>query len=122
MRLGKLYKLVVIKKPSEVQEDSGELDVGYLELGKEWASIEPLTGREFFSAQQAQSTVSVRVTMRFRRDVTAKMLIVYKPYADMPEDIYEINAVVNSFVGNRSMQLLCTQMTAKGLRHGGSNG
>lgn len=34
-----------------------------------WAAIEPLSARESFAAQQAQSTVTHRVTMRYRADL-----------------------------------------------------
>jgi len=122
MRIGKKDKLVTIKKVSETQEQSGELTTSYLELAKEWASIEPITGREFFSAQQVQSAVTNRISMRFRRDVAAKMIITYRPYSDLPEDVYVIDAVINSLSNNRELLLLCTKITAEGLKSGGSGG
>lgn len=41
-----------------------------------WASLEAMTGKEFFASQQTQSTVTHRVRIRRREDVTQDMRVV----------------------------------------------
>lgn len=123
MRVGKLDKLVTFKRPVEVQADSGELETTYVPLSdKSWASITMLNGRELFTAQQAQVTTNARIVTRFRKDVTTKMIIVYKPHADQEEDVYEINYIGYESSKYRDMVLMCTHLLANGLKRGGSNG
>lgn len=42
------------------------------------AHVEPLTGREAFQAQSIVATLSHRVTLRYREDVTQAMRVVFK--------------------------------------------
>jgi SPP1 family predicted phage head-tail adaptor len=42
-----------------------------------WASIEPLSAREFIQSASMQSKVSARITIRYRAGVTAAMRLVH---------------------------------------------
>ena len=42
-----------------------------------WASVEAVSGREFFASQQAQSEVTQRIRIRYRPDVTADMRVIH---------------------------------------------
>jgi SPP1 family predicted phage head-tail adaptor len=42
-----------------------------------WAAIEPLSGREFFAAQQVQSETTGKITIRYIPGITADMRILH---------------------------------------------
>ncbi len=59
------------------QTGSGEPDVSWQALATVYASVEPLTGRELFAAQEHHSEVTSRIRIRKRSDVTASMRVRY---------------------------------------------
>lgn len=74
-------------------------------------SIESISGREYFAAQQVQSSISVRITMRWRPgtiDPTMRA-INYKDQAHTIFDVYNIEAVIPDLTGRRELVLMCTQ-------------
>lgn len=79
MQAGKLNKRVSVQKPDRVQDiESGAMIAGWVEVRKQFASIEPLSVNAFVAAQAAQSKVSVRILLRYRDDITAAWRIVHK--------------------------------------------
>ena len=50
---------------------------GWQDVATVWASIEPLSAREFIAAQAVQSDVSVRVSVRYRPGITAAMRLLH---------------------------------------------
>ena len=42
-----------------------------------WAAIDPISGREFYAAEQSQSEVSHKVRCRYRTGLDTAMRIVY---------------------------------------------
>lgn len=71
---GKLRHRVTIQNPVETQDPTtGAMNVAWQDLAYVWAAIEPLSGREFVSAQAEQAKVTTRITIRYRDDLTAKM-------------------------------------------------
>lgn len=63
-RIGKLRHHVEVQAQTETRGDQGQIGRDWKTIAKRWASIEPLSGREFWQAQQVQSTVTHRVKMR----------------------------------------------------------
>jgi len=57
-----------------------------------WAAVEPLSTREFFAAQAAQSEVVARITIRYRDGLNAQMRIlhrgkIYNPAGFLPDAV-----------------------------------
>lgn len=79
MRSGKLRHRVTLQKPERVRDPltGGWVD-GWGEVATVWASIEPLSAREFIAAQASQSEVTARIVIRHRPDVIAAMRILYR--------------------------------------------
>lgn len=77
MRAGKLRHLVTIQSRTEGTNSFNEPRPVWKDFATVYASIEPLSGREFFAAQQAQSDITHRVRMRYVAGVTAKHRIVF---------------------------------------------
>lgn len=67
------------------------------------AEIAPLSGRELIASQAVQSKVSVRIKIRYRAEVTARMRVVHR------SAIYNIEAVIPDMQsGIRYLTLLCS--------------
>jgi len=71
---GKLRHRIIIVKPTLAQDTAG----GWAEdtenvVATVWASVEALTGRELYAAQQQVSEVTHKITMRYWPGITANM-------------------------------------------------
>lgn len=73
---GMLRHRVELQRPVTTKNSAGEIESDWETVDTVWAGIEPLSAREFIAAQQMNSAVSVRVTIRYRADVTAAMRLV----------------------------------------------
>ena len=117
MQAGTLRHRVTIEKPIESRDATGAMRQLWQPVADVWASIEPVTGREFFSAAQVQSTISTKVRIRFRVGITEKMRV--KHIANRTPEIvnyYDIAAVIPVFEKRREMVLMCTRWNAEGIR------
>ena len=76
MNAGQLRHRVTIESRQETQDqNTGEITSTWRKFVDVWASVEPLSAREFIAAQATQSQVSARIVIRFLDGVTAKMRI-----------------------------------------------
>ena len=113
MRSGRLRHRVTIQTQTKTQDSTGSVIPSWSEFAEVWASIEPISGREFFSASQVQSSVSTRIRIRFCDGVTPKMRVVHG------SDYYDIEAVIpDQISGRHEMQLMCVKRGAQGFRNG----
>jgi len=55
-----------------------------------WASVEPLSGREYFFSHQVKAEVTHRVKIRYRDDITVKMRIKFGARVLAVESILDI--------------------------------
>lgn len=79
----------------------------WVDIGKIWAEIGSVSGKELIASGAELSSVSYKIIIRYRKDVTAKHRIKYDG------KIYNIAAVLPN--NNRTMlTLLCEE----GLEHG----
>ena len=112
MRAGKLRHQVVIQSlvpGSPQQKASGEPDTTWTNLltGVS-ASIEPLSGRELFAAQEHHSEIEVRIRVRYRSGLTAAMRVVHDGL------YYDIAAIIDPELRHRELQLMCKQGVTQG--------
>lgn len=106
MKAGKLRERISIQRRAESQNEFGESRGIWRDLFVTWGSVEPLAGREFFSALQVQSDISIRVTCRYAAvlaDVSAKDRIKHGA------TVYDIRSVINVESRNRELQFMCTE-------------
>jgi SPP1 family predicted phage head-tail adaptor len=106
MDAGILNRRIIIQQPSAAQDAYGQPVAGYTTLATVWAAVEPLSGRQLFAAKQAQSEVSVQVTIRYLATVTTAMQVVYGTH------IYGIDAIIDYESRHESMVLLCKEIAA----------
>ncbi len=67
---------------------TGEVTQQWVEVAKVWASIEPLSAREFIAASTVQSSISSRIVIRYRVGIVPTMRIVHM------DKIYNIEGVL----------------------------
>lgn len=71
---GRLRHRIILEEPRETQDqNTGAVNIEWVEVDALWASIEPLSAREFIAAQAEASKVSARITIRYRSDINYKM-------------------------------------------------
>jgi SPP1 family predicted phage head-tail adaptor len=79
MRNGKLRHRVTVERKVRVRdEETGGWSEAWVEEARLWASIEPLSAREFIAAQASQSEVTARIVIRYRPDIDATMRILHR--------------------------------------------
>lgn len=79
MRIGKLRHRVTIERPGSTQDpNTGEMIPGWAPVATVWASVEPLSAREFIAAQAGQSEISARIKIRHRDGINATMRVVHR--------------------------------------------
>lgn len=79
MRAGKLRHKVTIQAPGLTQDPvSGEMLPGWTDFASIWASIEPLSARDFIAAQANQSEITARIVIRYREGILPTMRILHR--------------------------------------------
>lgn len=77
MRAGTLRHRIEIQEATPYTNELNEEVPGKLKtIAKRWASIRPLSGREFFEAQRVQSEVSYVIEFRLFLELTSKMILI----------------------------------------------
>ena len=98
MRAGEYRNYGEIKQAYETFDTNGELITTYIHFAYAWASIEPLIGREYWSARQVVSEVTGKIRMRYLAGVKTTMIAIYE------NKTYNIEAVLD--IENRHEELV----------------
>lgn len=77
MRSGMLRHRVTLQRFQQGQDAYGGPVETWEDVATVWASLEAMSGREFFASQQAQSEVTQRIRIRYRAGVTADMRVIH---------------------------------------------
>lgn len=104
MRSGNLKNKVAFETYAETQNDFGEVIKGYSDFKTVYASIVPLSGKEYFSAQQINAEISHKIECRYFAGVLPTMRIVYGTR------IFNIESVINIREANKTLQIMCTEV------------
>lgn len=104
MNPGELRNRVVIKKNTKIKNAFGEVADNWEVVAEVWANINPISGKEFFSADTVNSSVSHRIRIRYRKDITSDMIIDYKGRT------FEINSIINEYERDKILQLMCKEV------------
>lgn len=68
-----------------------------------WASVEPISGREYFLAQQVQSEVTHVIKIRYYDGVRTDWRVIFG------SRIFDIKSVINLKERNNQMALMCRE-------------
>lgn len=69
-----------------------------------WAAIDPVSGREFYAAEQSQSEVTHKVRCRYRPGLTTAMRI------KLGARLFEIVSIINWEERGESLLLMCKEL------------
>jgi SPP1 family predicted phage head-tail adaptor len=103
VRAGRLNRRVTFQRAVVTQNDFGEPVNGWSNITIAWTQIEPLAGKERFSAMQQQADVDHLLTCRYQSELSTLQ----------PEDravwnskIFDIKSVINTREGNFRLEIL----------------
>jgi SPP1 family predicted phage head-tail adaptor len=108
MNPGKLDKRVLIQLPELAQASDGQPVTTWVDAATAWASIEPLSGREWLNAQAVQDEVTHRVRMRWNDALAPEGRLLYG------ERVLHIRSVINRREAGRWAELMCAETTGNG--------
>jgi len=102
---GRLDKRVTLQTPTETQDSTyGSVQQSWSNTATLWGAIEPLSGREWLQARQQADEISLRVTIRWRSDVTNKCRFAYGSRT------FEIMAIIDHDEMNEFLVLMCREL------------
>ena len=104
MRIGKLRHRVILQEYISSKDSFGAEVETWSDIATVWASIEPLSGREYFAAQQINAEVSAKITIRYRASVKPTMRVLFEGR------IFEILSVINTEEKKRELILMCREV------------
>lgn len=121
MRAGPLRHIVTIQRLIGTETDSGAVRDDF----EDWlvdiaASVEEVSGRESWVAEQVASEVDARIRIRYRDGITPQMRVVHKiqPGSPTGADIYDIVAPIKADGRKEELHLMCKKRDAEGFRTG----
>lgn len=89
MKAGKLRHRVTVQRRDMTQDSmTGAMVEGWADVATVWASVEPLSVREFIASHATQGELSARIVMRYRSDIDETMRIKFR------ERVYNIHGVL----------------------------
>lgn len=97
MDAGELKHRIIFQENIPVQTSSGTKD-NWIDLAKRWASVQPLSSREFIAAQQSNSEISSKVKIRY-----SKLLDKPNLRAVMGTKIFILEAPINPSYMNKEL-------------------
>lgn len=112
---GDLIHRIQIVKPTLAQDSAGgwQQDTDSV-FATVWASIEALTGRELYAAQQRVSEVTHKITIRWYPGIVARMNVWFD------NRVFQIQAVQNPDERKIMLVLLCLERDNSAREQGGT--
>ena len=103
MKIGQLRHRITVQQLSKARNSMGEEEPGWTNFATRWASIEPISGREYFTAQQVNAEITHRVRMRYLKGMENTMRFLYGTR------IFQVKVIMNAEERNRELEILCTE-------------
>jgi SPP1 family predicted phage head-tail adaptor len=107
MKIGKLRHKITIEYKANVPDGAGGWTEDWVAFASNVAaSVEPISGKEYFEAQQTQSEVTHKIRIRFKSGITSAMRVNFKGR------IFAMTSPpINWEERNRDMMLMCSEVT-----------
>jgi SPP1 family predicted phage head-tail adaptor len=111
---GDLRQQIKIVDLTNVQDSFGGVAIdSATPFATVWAAVEPLSGRELYTAQQKVSEVTHRITIRWMEGVKARQNVWFN------DRQFQIEAVENPEERNIVLYLLCIELDDSAREQGG---
>ena len=79
-------------------------DANWTDAATVWAAIDPVSGREFYAAEQSQSEVTHKVRCRYRSGLTTAMRVRYGTRK------FKIISIINWEERGESLLIMCREL------------
>lgn len=100
--IGRLRHRVTLQKLEVTTDAIGQQIENWIDVANVWASVEPLSGKEYFRVQQINSEIRVKIIIRYLTGVTSHMRIKALKHT------YNILSVINFEERNQYLELMCS--------------
>ena len=102
-RIGDMRHRVTFQQSIKTPDGHKGHTVQWQDMIAVWASVEPLTGREYFYSHQIKAEVTHRVKIRYRADITTEMR------AKFGERVLEIESIIDLKERHEVLEILCRE-------------
>lgn len=106
MRAGQLRHEVRLQQVTYTQDSYGEDVETWADTETVRALVEPLRGKEYFSAQQVNAELTTKILIRYYPTVVPHWRVVW----DAGSVTYDIESVRDLGGRTRTMELICSQV------------
>jgi SPP1 family predicted phage head-tail adaptor len=96
---GKLNKRIQIMELAQISDGGGGYEDALVPVKTVWAHIQPVSGREYWQAQQAQAQISHKVTIRYTNVVNRSHVLSFNGKN------YDIQYIINVDEANRFLEI-----------------
>lgn len=101
---GKMRHRITFQMPGGGVDEHGDPADVWEDVTTVWAAIDPISGREFYAAEQSQSEVSHKVRIRFRAGLTTAMQIKFGQRA------FRIISIINWAERGEGLLIMCKEL------------
>lgn len=108
MKIGKLRHRVTLQEYISSKDSFGAEIETWSDTATVWAGIEPLSGKEYFAAQQVNAEINTKIMIRYRAGVRSTMRVAFQ------NRLFEILSVINTEEKNQELILMCREVLDDG--------
>ena len=109
MDIGRLNRKVSILGQIRRKDEFGGEVIEWVEEEHVWASIEPVSGTEYFQSQQVNAETVVKITIRYNPRVNVTQRIEYG------DTVYEIIGVIDHKLEHKMTVINCKELVDYGV-------
>ena len=100
---GLRHKVKVMNRVNNIDAAGGQYE-SYVSLGDRHASIDPISGREYFTGQQTAQEANYKIRMRYLAGITPSTRLVYGAR------VFDVLHIANISEQNRVLMLMCKEV------------
>ena len=108
MKIGKLRHKITIQEYTASRDSFGAEVEGWSDKASVFASVTPMSGKEYFASQQLNAEVTTKITIRYLAGITPKMRVMFG------NRIFEILSVLNFEERKIELNLMCKESVPDG--------
>ena len=101
LAIGDMRHRITFQKPIKTPDGHKGHTVKWQDVITVWASVEPLSGREYFSSHQISAVVTHRVKIRYREGLIETMRIKHR------ERVLAIESILDKKERREELEILC---------------
>jgi len=103
MKIGDMRHRITFQQEVKTADGHKGFTVAWQDVVIVWASVEPLSGREYFYSHQIKAEVTHRVKTRYRTGITVKMRIKHR------DRVLTIESILDKRERREELEILCRE-------------